>query len=222
MRILFQGDSITDAGRNKASETDLGHGYAQFVGATRGFEEPGKYQVFNRGVNESRVVDVYSRINTDIINLAPDVLSILIGVNDVWQYYAQKPNGTPAEKYYKLYDMLIEEVKAALPDIRIMVLEPFLLPGSGTYMLGSGGSYERYDEFRARIEERAGLVRKRAEKHGLTFVPLQAGFDELYRRKDGEYWLSDGVHPTAMGHEFIKREWLKAFAQVYAGRGGVK
>lgn len=211
MRILFQGDSITDAGRKRDDEKSLGIGYAHLVSAELGFEEPGKYEFINKGVGGNRVVDVYSRINKDIINLAPDVMSILIGVNDVWEYYAQSPNGTPADKYYKIYDMLISETKAALPDLKIMIFEPFVLRGSGTYMFGSGGSYERYDEFRARVEERSKMAKKIAEKYNLPFIPLQAGFDELCKSAPDEYWLADGVHPATAGHEFIKREWIKAF-----------
>lgn len=211
MRILFQGDSITDAGRKRDDEKSLGTGYAHLVSAALGFEEPGKYEFINKGVGGNRVVDVYSRINKDIINLAPDVMSILIGVNDVWEYYAQSPNGTPADKYEKIYDMLIEETKAALPDLKIMIFEPFVLRGSGTYMFGSGGSYERYDEFRARVEERAKRAKKIADKYNLPFVPLQAGFDELCKQAPDEHWLADGVHPAIAGHEFIKREWIKAF-----------
>lgn len=211
MKILFQGDSITDAARVKDDESSMGKGYAQFIKASLGLEEPGKYDFVNRGINCSKIEDVYSRAKPDIIDLKPDVLSILIGVNDIWQYYAEVPNGTPAEKYYELYDMLIKEVKAALPDVKIMILEPFILRGSGTYMLGSGGSYERYDEFRSRIEEIAEKAGKIAEKHGLVFVPLQKDFDDLSVKAEEGYWLSDGVHPTPMGHEFIKREWIKAF-----------
>jgi len=214
MKILFQGDSITDTGRNRDSATDLGRGYAQLVGAELGFREPGKYTFVNKGIGGDRVVDVYARINTDIIHQAPDVMSILIGVNDIWKYYAPIPNGTPAEKYYKLFDMLIAETKAALPNVKIMILEPFVLRGSGTYMFGSGGGYERYDEFRGRVEELAQMARKIAEKYQLLFVPLQSGFDALTEQAEDEYWLADGVHPTVNGHEFIKQQWLKAFAKL--------
>ena len=135
MRILFQGDSITDAGRKRDDEKNLGTGYPYLVSATLGFEEPGKYEFINKGIGGSRVIDVYSRINKDIINLKPDVMSLLIGVNDVWEYYAQSPNGTPADKFERIYDMLIAEVKEALPELKIMIFEPFVLRGSGTYML---------------------------------------------------------------------------------------
>lgn len=211
MKILFQGDSITDAGRSRETNNNLGYGYATLVSAELGFEEPGKYEFINKGIGGNRVVDVYGRINTDIRNIAPDVMSILIGVNDIWQYYAADPNGTPADRYEKIFDALIEETLAELPDLKIMILEPFVLRGDGTYMLGSGGSIERYDEFRARVAELGKRARKIADKYNIPFIPLQAGFDELRNQAPDEYWLWDGVHPTAKGHEFIKREWIKAF-----------
>jgi len=203
MRILFQGDSITDAGRARDNDINLGTGYPMLVKATLGFEEPGKYEFFNRGISGNRVVDLYARIKNDIINLKPDVMSILIGVNDVWHEYSNNPNGVDAEKYFKVYDMLIEEVKQALPDIKIMILEPFVLKESGTA--------EHWDEFRKETELRAEKAKKIAEKYGLTYIPLQKKFDELCGKAEAAYWLRDGVHPTAMGHEFIKNEWIKAF-----------
>lgn len=203
MRILFQGDSITDAGRARGDDANVGLGYPLLVKASLGFEEPGKYEFFNRGISGNRVVDLYARIKADIINLAPDVMSILIGVNDVWHEFAPSPNGVDAEKYYKIYDMLIDEVRAALPHIKIMIMEPFVLPGSGVG--------EHWQEFHSEVIKRAEMAKKLSEKHLLTFIPLQAGFDELAKKECAGYWLADGVHPTAMGHEYIKNEWTKAF-----------
>ncbi len=203
MRILFQGDSITDAGRSRENDDFVGIGYPLLVKASLGFEEPTKYEFKNRGVSGNRVVDVYARIKNEIINLKPDVMSILIGVNDVWHELAESPNGIDAEKYYKLYDMLIEEVKQALPDIRIMIMEPFVLKACATE-----GNWEFFD---TEVKKRAVMAKKIAQKHGLVFVPLQEGFDKLCESAKPSYWLSDGVHPTAMGHEYIKNQWLKAF-----------
>lgn len=203
MRILFQGDSITDAGRARDNDTNVGVGYPLLVKAALGFEEPGKYEFFNRGISGNRVVDLYARIKSDIINLKPDVMSILIGVNDVWHEYAANPNGVDAEKYFKIYDMLIEEVKKELPDIKIMILEPFVLRESGTEA--------NWEEFRKETELRAAMAKKLADKYGFIYIPLQKKFDELCEKAEAAYWLCDGVHPTAMGHEFIKNEWLKAF-----------
>ena len=202
MRILFQGDSITDAGRARDNNINVGVGYPLLVKASLGFAEPGKYEFFNRGISGNRIVDVYARIKSDIINLKPDVMSMLIGVNDVWHEFTANPNGVDADKYYKIYDMLIEEIKAALPDIKIIILEPFVLKGTAT---------EDKTEFFPEVAKRAEMAKKIAEKYNLVYVPLQAGFDKLCKEAEESYWLADGVHPTAMGHEYIKNEWLKAF-----------
>ena len=102
--------------------------------------------------------------------------------------------------------MLIEEVKEALPNIKIMILEPFVLKGCSTET--------NWDYFSTEVPKRAMMARKIAEKYNLPFIELQAGFDKLAKSAPNEYWLGDGVHPTAKGHEFIKREWLKAFAKL--------
>ncbi len=203
MRILFQGDSITDAGRNWSNDIDLGRGYALLVEAALGYEEPGQHEFFNRGISGNRVVDLYARIKRDIINLKPDVMSILIGVNDVWHELSDSPNGVDADKFFKIYSMLIEEVKAELPDIKIMILEPFVLEACSTT--------EHWEFFKTETKKRAEMARKIAEKFDLPFIELQAGFDALAKKAPNNYWLGDGVHPTPKGHEFIKGEWLKAF-----------
>ena len=203
MKILFQGDSITDADRSREKEYKLGEGYPRLVEASLGFDHHDQYEFLNRGVSGNRVVDLYARIKKDLINLAPDVLSILIGVNDVWHEIAHQ-NGVDADKYFKIYCMLIEEVREALPDVKIIILEPFVLK--------AGATEARWEDFDAGVRKNAEMARRVAEKYGLCFVPLQEGFDNLCKQAPEEYWLRDGVHPTAKGHEFIKREWLRAFA----------
>lgn len=203
--ILFQGDSITDAGRSREDDTNRGIGYPMLVSARLAFEYPGRYRFLNRGCSGNRVVDIYARIRSDIINLKPDVMSILIGVNDVWHELALQ-NGVDAEKYYRIYAMLIKEVREALPGVRIMILEPFVLKGTATM--------DCWDIFRSEVEKRAEKARNVAEEYNLIFVPLQNKFDEALKIAPSDYWLWDGVHPTEAGHELILREWLKGFATV--------
>jgi lysophospholipase L1-like esterase len=206
MRILFQGDSITDADRSRNDSSRLGRGYPLLVEASLGLEAPSEHEFLNRGISGNRIVDVYARIKCDIINLKPDVMSILIGVNDVWHELGESPNGVSADKFFKIYSMLIEEVKEALPDIKIMILEPFVLEACSTT--------EHWEFFSTEVAKRASMARKIAEKYSLPFIPLQQGFDELARKAPNSYWLGDGVHPTAKGHEFIKNQWLKAFKEL--------
>lgn len=113
------------------------------------------------------------------------------------------PNGVDADKYYKIYDMLIGEIKSAFPNIKIMIMEPFVLKASATE--------ENWDCFNSEVRKRAEMAKKISEKYNLPYIALQDGFNELSKKIEGSYWLRDGVHPTAMGHEFIKNEWIKTF-----------
>lgn len=201
-RILFQGDSITDFMRDREDDTYKGMGYVNLVAAKMGFDYPNEYEFLNRGIGGNRIVDLYARLKCDFINLKPDVLSILIGVNDVWQELDSR-DGVDTPKFEKIYNMIIKEIKDELPDIRIIILEPFVLKGSVT---------EKYwEDFRTGVEEKAAVSKLVAEKNSLEFVPLMKKFDNLTKIAAEEYWLYDGVHPTAMGFELIAREWIKAF-----------
>ena len=206
MRILFQGDSITDVGRDRTNISSAGSGYPLLVKSELGMNFPGEHEFTNKGISGNRIVDLYARIKCDIINLKPDFMSILIGVNDVWHDNLENPNGVDSEKFYKIYDMLIEEVKEALPNIKIMILAPFVLKGIATEPF--------WDKFSTEVPKRAEKAKLIAEKYNLKFVELQSKFDESVKKAPNEYWLYDGVHPTPMGHGIIKNEWLKAFLEM--------
>lgn len=205
--ILFQGDSITDCERSRQAHIRQGYGYATMVQGQLGYECPGKYDFQNRGISGNRIVDVYARIKADIINLKPDYMSLLIGVNDVWHELGGN-NGVAPEKFEKIYCMLIEEIKEALPEIKIMILEPFVLEGPATFDAEDPTVWQRFDSL---VRANAAAAKRVAEKYNLTFIPLQEGFDALAKEAPATYWLADGVHPTAMGHCFIKEKWLEAF-----------
>lgn len=222
--ILFQGDSITDCGRDrKAAEGKfsfkkligksevLGNGYPLLV--TRELEKanPGKYTYINRGVSGDRILDVYARIVKDIIKIKPDYMSLLIGVNDVW-HELLCDNGTTAKRYEKVYDIVISELKEEFPELKIMILEPFVLEGNATKSVPEDP--DRYNKFRKGVEEMASIAKAIAQKHNLKFVPLQAKFDEEAKKFSAAEMASDGVHPTPRGHELIRNEWLKAFGEI--------
>ncbi len=204
--ILFQGDSITDCCRSREDLNDLGSGYPCLVATSLKADYPEQFDYINRGVSGNRSVDLLARIKNDIINLAPDYMSILIGVNDTWHELGEN-NGVSLEKYELIYDMILSEVKAALPDIKIMLLEPFVLHGEATT--------DSWDAFSGDVFARAKIVKKLAEKHDCKFVPLQDKFNDAAKKSSCDaYWLMDGVHPYPQGHEIIKREWLKAFEEI--------
>lgn len=204
-RILFQGDSITDAGRNREDDSNKGVGYPTVVAAKLGYEYPGEYEFLNRGISGNRVVDLLARIKVDMINLKPDYMSILIGINDVWHEVACQ-NGISAEKYEELYNILIRDLLEALPDLKIMILEPFVLDAAATG--------EHWEYFHTETIKRAEAAKRIAEKYNLPFIPLQNRFDEACKLAPASYWLRDGVHPTSAGHELIARAWIETFETI--------
>lgn len=203
--ILFVGDSITDSGRCLTDDHFLGYGYATMTAGMIGCDYPNQYRMVNRGINGNRSIDLYARIKKDIINLKPDYLSILIGVNDVW-HELDYQDGVSAEKYEMILDTMIHEIKTALPDIQIVIMEPFLLRGSGTA--------KYFDEFSVEVKKRADSAKKIAEKIHLPFVPLQSVMENFASKTSSEYILIDGVHPTYVGHELIARELYGVYKRI--------
>lgn len=211
--IVFQGDSITDCGRDKEANSHNGRGYAHLVSAYLQGNHPYEYECINRGISGNRVVDLYARIKRDMINLKPDYMSILIGINDVWHEYTRQ-NGVDADKFEMVYGLMIEELQKALPNLKIMIMEPFVLPGSATSTDEEHPG--RWEHFASECVLRREAAKRVAEKYGLLFVPLQDLLSKVNEGAPEDYWLRDGVHPTPAGHELIKNEWLKAFEQLKA------
>ena len=204
MKILFYGDSITDMGRSRDTDGNAfgyGVGYVNGVVSTLKFENPEKYEFINRGISGNRVVDLYARIKADVWNHEPDVVSILIGVNDVW-HEIFGGNGVEIDRFERVYRMLIEDTKKRLPNVKFILCEPFVLLGSATE--------EKYQEF-CEVKKYAAVVKKLAEEYGAAFVALQAKFDEAAEKHGPVHYLYDGVHPDLAGGKLIAEEWLKAF-----------
>lgn len=203
--ILFQGDSITDSGRDFNYDPNMGYGYATMTAGKILMDYPGQFRFLNRGISGNRIVDVYARIKKDIINLKPDYLSILIGVNDVWHEISEQ-NGVSAEKFRMVYDLLIRELKEALPELKILILEPFVLEGPATK--------HAIDTFTTEVAKRAAVCKELAEEHGLIFIPLQKKLEALARATSNTYVLIDGVHPNTAGYELISRELYAAYSKI--------
>lgn len=208
--ILFQGDSITDAKRSRENDINPGYGYADMVCGTLGYQHPYRYQFYNRGISGNRVVDLYARIRKDMIQLKPNYMSILIGINDVWHEYTEQ-NGVDAEKFEMVYCLLIEELLRELPGLKLMLLEPFVLPGSATNT--DEDHPGRWEFFRRETDLRRAAVKRVAEKYGLPFIPLHDKFVAANANAPAPgYWLRDGVHPTPAGHALIQEAWLEGFS----------
>ncbi|MHA6480765.1 SGNH/GDSL hydrolase family protein [Paenibacillus sp. strain BS8-2] len=193
--VLFQGDSITDGNRGRDEDPShiLGHGYPYLIAAKLGFEMAERRPIFmNKGVSGNRVADLYARWNEDAMNLRPDLISILIGVNDV-----QWALNSVSDRFERSYRHLIEETKSELPDTGLILCEPFILREE-----------DRWAGWRKQIKEYQNTVRRLAEQYQAVYVPLQEAFSDACLKADPAYWLWDGVHPTAAGHQLIAREWL--------------
>lgn len=202
--VLFQGDSITDAGRDRNSPDPnragaLGNGYPLLVASAELAAHPASgIKFFNRGISGNKVPDLEQRWAADTIALKPDVLSILIGVNDYWHTKTHGYTGTVAD-YETGFTALLKATRQALPNVRLVVIEPFVLRTGAV----DATWFPEFDERRAAAARVARAV-------NATFIPMQATFTELAARTGPEYWAADGVHPTPAGHGLIADRWRRA------------
>lgn len=210
-RILFQGDSITDAGRNREDFYSLGYGYPLLVAAALTADTPDAYEYVNRGIGGDLLADLYNRRQADLLDLKPDYLSLFIGTNDAW---AELDQGRPIETaaFEQMYTDLLEEIFATCPDTKVMLLSPYIM--EGLFSRNTDDQPDRLNQFRTHIASRIEVVRKLAQKYDLPFVDMQAVFDAACARADAACWTGDGAHPTPGGHELIKRAWLSAFDEL--------
>jgi len=204
MKIVMLGDSITDAGKNseRGSTLPVGQSYVMLLNAELSCKYPQKLIFDNQGISGNRIVDVYARIKADCWNKQPDVVSILIGVNDVWHEVGNL-NGVDQKRFYRVYKMLVEDTKERYPGCKFILMEPFVLKARATE--------ENWDYFKAEIAGRGKAVSKIAEETGSVYVPLQQVFDKACSIAPADYWLADGVHPTPAGHHLIAEAWKNAF-----------
>jgi lysophospholipase L1-like esterase len=203
--VLFQGDSITDAGRKREqadvanNKASLGNGYAGLAGAGLLVTHPAdQLRVFNRGVSGNKVFQLAERWQRDCLDLEPDVLSILIGVNDIWHKLDGKYDGTVAI-YERDYDALLARTRTALPKVALVVCEPFVLRCGSV----DDSWFPEFDDYRT-------AARRVAGKHGATWVPFHEMFERAVACAPPEQWAKDGVHPSAAGAALMEQCWLDA------------
>lgn len=199
--ILFQGDSITDAGRDRKATGPnhaggLGNGYPFVLACDllRDHADP-QLKVYNRGISGNKVPDLKARWQADCLDLKPNVLSILIGVNDIWHKLAGRYDGTVAD-YETGFRQLLQETQDKLPDTRIVICEPFVLKCGAVN-----------DAWFPEFDQRRAVAKKLATELKLTFVPFQTMFDEATQKAPPAYWAEDGVHPTLAGHALMAKTW---------------
>jgi acyl-CoA thioesterase-1 len=195
-RILFQGDSITDAGRGKPP--GLGTGYARIAADILLSRMPELgLTVMNRGISGHRAKDLVGRWGRDCIELKPDVVSIMIGINDTWRAF-DSGDPTSADDFEASYRTILVRTQTEL-GAKIVMVEPFVLECPPDRVA-----------WRADLDPKIAAVRRLAREFADVYVPLDGIFAEACTRVTPEYWAADGVHPTGAGHAFIALEWLKA------------
>ncbi|GAB3908372.1 SGNH/GDSL hydrolase family protein [Mucilaginibacter boryungensis] len=203
--VLFQGDSITDAGRDKTKTIPndigcMGNGYALVAGSGLLVNYPDKkLQIYNKGVSGNKVYQLAARWDTDCLDLKPNVLSIFVGVNDFWHTMTAGYKGT-IETYRTDYKKLLDRTKQALPDVKLIIGEPYAVNGVNRV---TDIWYPKFYEFQA-------AAREIAEEYDTGFVPFQSVIDKAMKTAPGAYWTRDGVHPNMAGITLLAHAWLAA------------
>ncbi len=196
--ILFQGDSITDAGRKKDdtgynTSSVLGSGYAMLAAAEMLHKHPAQsLKIYNKGISGNKVYQLAERWQKDCLELKPDVMSILIGVNDFWHKLNGNYDGT-VKKYQDDYKALLDQTKQKLPDVQLIVGEPFAVTGIKSV---DEKWYPAFNDYREAAKEIA-------ENFGAVFIPYQKVFDKAQQSAPGVYWTHDGVHTTLAGAKLM-------------------
>ncbi|TXK38004.1 SGNH/GDSL hydrolase family protein [Pontibacter qinzhouensis] len=203
LTVLFQGDSITDGnrGRNQDPNHIMGHGYAFSIASRVGADHPAKnISFFNRGISGNKITDLAKRWQEDTLNLKPDVLSILVGINDAASVVHQK-EAVPVAQFENVYRELLEKTKQQNPDVLLVLCEPFILP--------VGPVQQNWEAWHTDVVTRQAAVKRLAADYQAVFVPFQQVFDKALAKAPARYWIWDGIHPTVAGHELMTREWMQ-------------
>lgn len=204
LTFLFQGDSITDGnrGRNLDPNHIMGHGYAYSIASRIGadFPEVG-FTFYNRGISGNKITDLQKRWETDTLNLKPDVLSILIGINDTGATINKPAEATTVEEFESIYRTLLTDCRRANPEILFVLGIPFVYP--------VGKRAENFEKWSNDTNNRQAVIRKLAGEFDAIVVDYPAIFDKALKKAPAEYWIWDGIHPTVFAHELMAREWMK-------------
>jgi lysophospholipase L1-like esterase len=203
-KILFQGDSITDCGRLTPAaagfpQHGLGPGYPSIVTAQLLLENPDmEFENLNHGISGNNIYHLYSRWRNDTLEIKPDMLSLLIGVNDSAHEGRTPLCGEDPLPFETVYRALLNWCRKVNPDMRFVLLEPFLLPRNEEQM-----------KYLPCLKKRQAALREIVREFDADFIELQSVFDEACKVRPAQFWSADGVHPSLAGHHLIAREWLK-------------
>ncbi len=196
--VLFQGDSITDAGRNREEGNDLGRGYALFTaGLFRATHPELDVTFLNRGIGGNTIRDLDARWDADCLELKPKWLSVLVGINDAAGRYHHDRTISIDEFETTYGNMLRKAVDCSVS--RIVLIEPFVLPTDPTRV-----------QWREDLDPKIEAVRRLAREFQALLIPTDGLFAQAAAQTDLEYWMPDGVHPTPAGHALMAQAWLRA------------
>lgn len=201
--FLFQGDSITDGNRTRDKDWNhvMGHGYQYIIASKLWYDFPKKgFHFFNRGISGNKVTDLTARWQKDTLDLKPDVLSILIGINDI-SALLNGDNNFTAENYESGYRALLQQTKQQLPNIQFVLCEPFILP--------VGKVKENWEQYSTEVEKRRKIVQQLSIEFNTIFVEFQSAFNKALSKAPADYWIWDGIHPMPAGHELMALEWQR-------------
>jgi lysophospholipase L1-like esterase len=207
--ILFQGDSLTDAGRDREGKENnlrFGDGYVNYVAANLMCDYPG-IRITNTAIAGNRITDLYGRWIEDTLNIDFDILSLLCGVNDIG-YALRLKQGADAEKFEFVYDRMLHEVRNAKPQAKFVLCEPFLFKLNINEVKGGQDIIEKWDIWNGHMQERRAIVKSLAEKYEAVFVPFGQMFEKACEIAPARHWSSDGIHLTMAGNALMAREWL--------------
>lgn len=204
--ILFYGDSITDMGRARDNPNPVyvfGHGYVNLVVSELMLKYHNQYNFINQGIGGNKVLDLLNRLDSDCLKYKPDYISILIGVNDVWHGISDPSQIVSEDEFKNSYKKMLDKIFKKLPNVKVMLLEPFFLKGAGTK--------DNFSQFK-KVFKFAKIVKELSKEYGLIFVPLQKEFDKEEKKcSNNSFLLYDGVHPNMGGAELIAKNYIKGF-----------
>lgn len=203
-KLVMIGDSITDAGRNynvgEGWQESFGNGYVNLVNALLMSNYPEKkVRVVNKGINGNTIRDLKARWKNDVLDLKPDWVSIMIGVNDAWRYFdcpLVLENRVSEEEYRNTYEEILSSIKPIVKGIIIM--RPYIIETN------------KIDAFRSKVDSFAKISRECAEKYDAVFVDTQKEFDEFSKVHYSAALSLDRVHPNTAGHMILAKSFLNA------------
>jgi lysophospholipase L1-like esterase len=202
--VLFQGDSITDGNRGRTPDPNhiMGHGYAFCLAARLGADHPGKnYHFVNNGNSGDKIIDLEKRWETDVLLFRPEILSILVGVNDAASVVSNWNPVVKPKRYHEIFRKLLSQTLEVNANTTLVLGEPFILLGARTT--------DQWNAYVEDIQQRQEIVRQLTLEFNAIFIPFQSVFDNACQLAPETYWIWDGVHPTVAGHELMAREWIK-------------